>query len=69
MVAVRRKEKGPRGQPAGTIATSPQEVDGIIRRVYGAIYKGNLGGEKEAEEKANEYIDEYGEKGENVIFM
>ena len=24
LVAVRRKEKGPRGQPAGTIATSPK---------------------------------------------
>ena len=53
LVAVRRKEKGPRGQPAGTIATSPQEVDGIIRKVYGVIYKGNLGGRKEAKEKAN----------------
>ena len=62
LVAVRRKEKGPRGQPAGTIATSPQDVDGIIRKVYGGIYKGNLGGRKEAETKAKEYIEEYGEQ-------
>ena len=65
-VAVRRKEKGPIGQPAGTIATSPQEVDSIIRKVYGEIYKGNLGGGKEAEEKAKEYIEEYGGQGEIV---
>ena len=31
--------------------------------------KGNLGGKKEADKKANEYIEEYGEQGENLIFM
>ena len=41
LVAVRRKQKGFRDQQVGSIATSPKEVDSIIRKEYGAIYKGN----------------------------
>ena len=41
LVAVRRKQRGSRGQQVGTIATSPKEVDSIMRNEYGAIYKGN----------------------------
>ena len=41
LIAVKRTEKGPTGQPAGTVTTSPKEIDGIIRQAYGKIYKGN----------------------------
>ena len=59
LVAVRRKTKGPRGQPAGTVATSPTEVDAIIRKVYGEIYKGNQIKGQTQEETADKYIKEY----------
>ena len=51
--------KGPRGQPAGTVATSPTEVDAIIRKVYGEIYKGNGRKGQTPEEMADNYIEEY----------
>ena len=35
LVAVKRIEAGPQGQATGTIATSPKEVDGILRKVLG----------------------------------
>ena len=41
LVAVRRKQKGSANQRPGTIATSPKEIDEIIRLEYGKIYKGN----------------------------
>ena len=41
LIAVTRLERGPQGQAVGTVATSPQEVDAIIRKAYGNIYKGN----------------------------
>ena len=53
------RRKGPQGQHAGTIATSPKEVDKIIREVYGEIYKGNLGDRQEAERMADIYMEEY----------
>ena len=34
-------KRGPKGQPKGTITTSPKEVDEIIKEVYSKIYKGN----------------------------
>ena len=39
LTALKRDQAGPKGQPKGTIATSPKEVDSIIRRIYGKIYK------------------------------
>ena len=41
MIAARRRRKGPRGQPKGSITTDPNEVDAVCRELYGAIYKGN----------------------------
>ena len=41
LTALKRDQAGPKGQPKGTTATSPKEVDSIIRRIYGKIYKGN----------------------------
>ena len=41
-LALTRTRKGPKGQPKGTITTSPKEIDGIIQEVYGEIYKGDV---------------------------
>ena len=56
LVSVKRTEKGPQGQARGTIATRPAEVDAIIRKAYGEIYKGNVEGHEEC---VKEYIEEY----------
>ena len=61
LIAVRRKAKGPQGQPAGTVATSPTEVDAIIRNVYGDTYKGDSRKGESPEEMAEKYIEEYKE--------
>ena len=42
MVAVRRKKTTAAMRQKGTIATSPKEIDEIVRREYGAIYEGNV---------------------------
>ena len=49
-------KKEPQGQAIGTIATSLQEVDATIRKVYGEIYKGNCSDQQELLDK---YIKEY----------
>ena len=41
LIALRRKAKGPMGQPKGSVTTKPDEVDSIIRAAYGKIYDGN----------------------------
>lgn len=41
MAAVKRPKTGVKGQLKGTVATSPKEIDGIIRKAYGENYKGN----------------------------
>ena len=41
-VAVTRPKKGKQGQPKGSVATSPKEINAIIREEYGRIYKGNV---------------------------
>ena len=53
LTAARRKEKGPQGQAPGTVATEPNEVDGIVIKIYNAIYKGNV---KDQVKNAKEYI-------------
>ena len=40
----------------GTIATSPKEVDSILRQVLGKIYDGNVKG---PERTAREYMQKY----------
>ena len=67
LTALTRLEKGPKGQPKGTITTSPKEIDEIIRKVYGKIYKGNV---KDHEENAKEYFRQYGPgpQGMDVIY-
>ena len=42
LIALRGKAKGPRGQPKGSVKTDPEEVDAIIRAIYGKIYDGNV---------------------------
>ena len=56
LVALRRKTKGPRGQPKGSVTTDPDEVDGIIREAYGKIYDGDV---KDQEKLKEEYFEEY----------
>ena len=51
LIAVARLEKGPQGRAIGTIATAPQEVDAIIRKAYGKIYKGNCSDQQELLDK------------------
>ena len=51
LIAVTRLERGPQGQAAGTVATAPQEVDAIIRKAYGKIYKGNSSDQQALMEK------------------
>ena len=41
LVAVRRPEKGPKGQRKLSVATQPAEIDSILRKAYGNIYAGN----------------------------
>ena len=56
LVAVQRDKTGPQGQAKGTIATSPKEVDSILRKVFGRIYDGNT---KDEEKTARNYIKNY----------
>ena len=67
LTALTRLEKGPKGQPKGTITTSPKEIAEIIRNVYGKIYKGNV---KDHEGNAKEYFRQYGPgpQGMDVIY-
>ena len=58
-MAVRRKRRGALWQPPGTIATSPKEIDAIIRQEYGAIYKGNGEPDDDPEAFAATYMEEY----------
>ena len=57
LVAVKRPGRGPKGEAKGTVATHPKEVDGIIRSVYGKIYKGNCKNQRATTES---YIKDYG---------
>ena len=47
---------GPRGQGAGTIATSPKEVDSILMKSLGKIYDGAT---DDTEKVAREYVKNY----------
>ena len=49
-VASASPQKGTGNQRPGTIVTSPKEVDSIIRKEYGEIYKGT--GEIDEDPKA-----------------
>ena len=55
-MAVQRPTRGPQGQAAGTIASAPEEVDEIVRKVYGEIYKGNC---KDKEAVVEKYMQDY----------
>ena len=41
LIALKRRKKGKRGQPIGSITMEPTEIDEIIREAYGKIYDGN----------------------------
>jgi len=68
LLALERRRKGPKGQPKGTITTSPSEIDGIIQEVYGKIYEGNVRNKKE---NTDRYFEEYGNgpKGSKLIYQ
>ena len=59
LVAVRRKQKGGLNQKAGTIATSPKEVDAIIRGEYGRIYEGHHPTRDNPQDFAAAYMKKY----------
>ena len=59
LVAVRRVRRGRRGQSAGTVATSPEEIDEILREVYGEMYRGNGGEGDDPVVFAEKYMEEY----------
>ena len=42
----------------GTVATSPEEVDSIIRKVYGDIYNGYRAKGEDPEEFADKYMND-----------
>ena len=50
--AARRKVAGPAGQPPGTVATCPSEVDEIVRKALKPIYDENTKMPKEFAENA-----------------
>ena len=56
LVAVKRLKAGPKGHAKGTIATSPKEVDSILRQVLGMIYDGNV---KDPKKTARDYMRNY----------
>ena len=51
-----RDIEGPMGQPPGSTATNPLEIDSIIRRAYDKIYKGNV---KDLKAHAKDFISKY----------
>ena len=59
LIAVTRLDKGPQGQAVGHVATAPQEVDAIIRKAYGKIYKGNSIDQQATMEKYFKDYDKY----------
>ena len=56
LIALKRRSKGPRGQPKGSTTTDPKEIDEIIRTAYGTIYDGNV---KDHKKLMQEYFEEY----------
>ena len=42
LIALKRKVKGPRGQPPNSVTTDPKQIDAIIRAAYGKICNGNV---------------------------
>ena len=57
LTVVRRIVRGPQGEPVGSVATSPTEVDEIVREAYGKIYAGN---KTEQEVALQEYLETTG---------
>ena len=53
LMAVRRKHKGPHGEPVGSIATAQGEVDTIVRD---EIYVGNKANQEQA---TAEHLEQY----------
>ena len=60
LIAAKTQGKGQKGQPDGTVATSPADIDAIIRERCGNTYAGNVGGQQKKTEvymeKHSEYI-------------
>lgn len=56
---VKRTEQGPNGEPSGTYATKPKEIDFIIRKAWGKQIKGNLDNPHKAAAKFIEMYAQY----------
>ena len=54
--AVRRKKKGPNGEPIGSIATSQKQVDSIVRQAYQELDIGNM---VDIEAATKRYLEDY----------
>lgn len=63
LTALRRRVRGPRWQPPGTITTDPKDVDETIRATHGEIYAGNV-----KEGKVKTMVDDYMEKYKKYIY-
>ena len=59
MTSLKRPKANSRGDLKGSIATAPDEVDEIVRSVYGKIYAGNT---KDPEKLAADYMLKYKEE-------
>ena len=63
LAVLRRKVRGPSGQPPGTVTTDLKEVGGLIRETYGEIYAGNV-----KEGRAKKMVDDYMGKYTKYIY-
>ena len=64
LVALLRPEPGPNGEPKGSIATEPSEVDLIARTKWGRITRGNL---KNEAANVRKFMQRY-DKEQNVVY-
>ena len=64
-IAVTRTKRGPQGQPKGSVATSPKEIDAILRETYGKIYKGNVA---DHERLVQKYLEMFDAEGSRFIY-
>ena len=61
LTAVKRKQKGPKGEPVRSISSAQGEVDTIARKAYDEIYVGNKANQEQA---TADYLEQY----KNIFF-
>ena len=64
LLYAKRDQVGPKGEPVNSIATHPQEVDSIARRLWKVIYDGNS---TNLQQQAADFIAKYTKSG--AIFI